>query len=442
MARGKKAIKPTLQNKRRHKREASISPTIKLEGDELMDDFPLFPGLFGTDQYDDAPDDLLFGTDSLSLKGQVWPGMGKMDLANDEMKRTRNQRKPKSVIERMKKASECIEPTQVIMTPELKVERMKDVYDDTSSPVPGQEESPPKHKRKKPIPLAEISGNIPKHRRTAMRGSKSNTGKRTSNKKETSHQKEPVTFPSPVQLKQGHDIFRDDVNFPDTTSEPPLPHNHRFDLRSRHEVQNMDNFLQHDIVSPTPHSKDLASRQPIARERPSSLRPESFPPGSFSHIEASYAMKDATIYNASSRLPFSSTTYNQFRGFAPDHFRMAASYGFQLKQEDYSGSFTGDSAHGTNNSPFVGMSGTNTLFAQDPSFLSSYNQGTPNTTFTPLSFSSINEQQEHSHNDPDVKPQTHMCDVVDSNGLCGEQDLDINGSWSLHASNHDLDFPL
>lgn len=75
----------------------------------------------------------------LSLKGQVWPGMGKMDLANEDMKRTRNQRKPNSVIEKMKRASEGIAPTQVVMTATLDVERIKGVYD-SSSPIPGEEE--------------------------------------------------------------------------------------------------------------------------------------------------------------------------------------------------------------------------------------------------------------------------------------------------------------
>lgn len=75
----------------------------------------------------------------MSLKGQIWPGMGKMDLANEDMKRTRNQRKPKSAIDRMKRTSEGIEPTQVVMTPEFEVERIKGVYD-SSSPIPGQED--------------------------------------------------------------------------------------------------------------------------------------------------------------------------------------------------------------------------------------------------------------------------------------------------------------
>lgn len=118
-----------------------MSPAIKLEGDELMDDFPLFPGFFDAEKENDIQEEFVLDTDSLALKGQVWPGMGKMDLADEAMRRNRNQKKPKCVIDRMKRASERIEPTQVIMTSELEVKRTKDVYDDTSSPVPGQEDS-------------------------------------------------------------------------------------------------------------------------------------------------------------------------------------------------------------------------------------------------------------------------------------------------------------
>lgn len=129
------------QNKRKLKQETTIDPEVKIEQDALTADFPLFPGFFDHDQDAEGQEEFATVADSLSLKGQVWPGMGKMDLANDEMRRTRNQRKPKSVIDKMKRASEGIVPNQVIMTPDFKVERVKDVYDDSSSPIPGQEES-------------------------------------------------------------------------------------------------------------------------------------------------------------------------------------------------------------------------------------------------------------------------------------------------------------
>ncbi|WZH44926.1 uncharacterized protein QYS62_005954 [Fusarium acuminatum] len=380
MARGKKPIKQTMQNKRKVKEEALISPAIKLEGDELMDDFPLFPGFFDAEKENGIQEEFVLDTDSLALKGQVWPGMGKMDLADEAMRRNRNQKKPKCVIDRMKRASERIEPTQVIMTSELEVKRTKDVYDDASSPVPGQEDSTPprkapKTKRKKPSPLAEVSGNVPR-RRVTTRGSKPATGKKASTKKQQSHQEEPETWPSPDQQKQTQDVFRDDIN--------------RL--------------------------------------------------GSFGHVEASYAMKDATIYNASSRLPFVPENYNQFRGLAPEHVRLAADYGFQLRQGEYPGSITGGLTQGANNSPFIGMPGANPLFSQDRSFLNPYEQGTPNARFSPLSFSPINQQQELSHNNHDVKSESEMCEGIENNGL-DEHELGLDGSWSLHATNNDLDFP-
>lgn len=101
--------------------------------------FPIYPGFIQPGQENGIADDF-FGNDMMALKGQVWPGMGKMDLANEDMKRTRNQRKPSSVIDRMRRTSEGIEPTQVVMTSEFEVERIKDVYD-SSSPIPGQEEA-------------------------------------------------------------------------------------------------------------------------------------------------------------------------------------------------------------------------------------------------------------------------------------------------------------
>ncbi|KAM0248480.1 hypothetical protein ACHAP5_003426 [Fusarium lateritium] len=423
-----------------------MSPAIKLEGDELMDDFPLFPGLFDTEKDNGIQEEFILDADSLALKGQVWPGMGKMDLADDDMRRTRNQKKPKCVIDRMKRASERIEPTQVIMTSELEVKRTKDVYDDASSPVPGQEDSKPprkapKTRRKKPTPLAEVSGNVPR-RRVTTRGSKPGTGKRIGTKKQQSHQEEPETCPSPDQQKRAQDVFRDDINRLASISQPPHPPtrgDRRFDLRNRYGARNLD-FLHSNLVSPTPQSRDLASQHLPAREGTSSLRPESFPPGSFGHAEASYAMKDATIYNASSRLPFIPENYNQFRGLAPEHIRLAADYGFQLRQGEYPGSITGGSTQGTNNSPFIGMPGANPLFSQDRSFLNPYDQVTPSTTFSPLPFSPINQQRELSHNSHDAKSESQICEAIENNGL-DEHDLGLDGSWSLHATNNDLDFP-
>ncbi|KAM3453733.1 hypothetical protein MY3296_003576 [Beauveria thailandica] len=126
---------------------------------------PIYPGLFSEENGPELPDELLQSND-MSLKGQIWPGMGKMDLANEDMKRTRNQRKPKSAIDKMRRTSEGIEPTQVVLTSDFQVERVKGVYD-SSSPIPGQEETtppPPKRParaRKKREPLSDLSTNTP-----------------------------------------------------------------------------------------------------------------------------------------------------------------------------------------------------------------------------------------------------------------------------------------
>lgn len=125
---------------------------MKAEQDDMAQDYPLFPGFFPSG-IDAEVDEEFASGDMLSLKGQVWPGMGKMDLANDDMKRTRNQRKPNSVIEKMKHISEGIEPTQVVMTPDLEVERVKGVYD-SSSPIPGQEEEVVFYSRNRPHVVA------------------------------------------------------------------------------------------------------------------------------------------------------------------------------------------------------------------------------------------------------------------------------------------------
>lgn len=169
---------------------------MRIKPEDLTGDVALYPDVFAAGNDAGLQVEYIARNDSLSLKGQIWPGMGKMDLADDDMKRTRNQRKPKSAIERMRRTSEGIEPNQVIMTADFEVERIKGVYDDSSSPIPGQEEAVsdlmsflshelialqtpprkvPKPRRKKAEPLTEISGNIPRGRGRKAKGIKSET---------------------------------------------------------------------------------------------------------------------------------------------------------------------------------------------------------------------------------------------------------------------------
>ncbi|KAI8720744.1 hypothetical protein NCS52_00520300 [Fusarium sp. LHS14.1] len=435
------------QTKRKLKQDTAMDPEVKIEQEALTADFPPFPGFYDHDQDAEGQEEFATVADSLSLKGQVWPGMGKMDLANDEMRRTRNQRKPKSVIDKMKRASEGIVPNQVIMTPDFKVERVKDVYDDSSSPIPGQEESTPprkvlKPRRKKATLLTEVSVNVPKQRRNTARGLKSNTGKRAEVKPTIDGQDDSGITTSPFHFRHGHDVFRDDDEHLGPFGGQPLSstlNDRRFDLRDRHVMRSMSTTPS-NLVSPTPLGRDLP-RHFTSRDGTSSLRPESFPTGSFGHIEATYAMKDATIYNTSSRLPFTVPAHNQFHGIGQDHFRFSSNNMFHMKREDYTGSMAGDSAQGANDSPFASIAGANPLFSQDRLFLNPYTQGSPSASLSTLSFSPINRPRERSQSARDVKPTTHLCEVMDGNDLCDVKTPVLDGGWHLHPSNHELDFP-
>lgn len=107
--------------------------TVKPDPDDYLDNFPRPRDTLPPESNSEAVEESPASNDSMSLKGQIWPGMGKMDLANEDMRRTRNQRKPKWVVEKMRRASEKIEPTQVVMSTQLVVERVKGVYDEDSS---------------------------------------------------------------------------------------------------------------------------------------------------------------------------------------------------------------------------------------------------------------------------------------------------------------------
>lgn len=103
------------------------------EGADLCTYLRSYPDLLSPADDSSLPD--FHKAEASKLKGQYWPGMDKLDLANDDMKRTRNQRKPKSSVDRMQRASESIEPTQVVMNLNFEVEVVKGVYDASSPPA-------------------------------------------------------------------------------------------------------------------------------------------------------------------------------------------------------------------------------------------------------------------------------------------------------------------
>ncbi|KPM44714.1 hypothetical protein AK830_g1870 [Neonectria ditissima] len=445
------SVTPAKPVKRKPKRNIGNNTAVKIEEGDPTPDFPIYPGLFQPENVLEALDEYLGGADMLSLKGQIWPGMGKMDLANEEMKRTRNQRKPKSVIEKMKRTSEGIEPTQVILTPEFEIERVKGVYDETSSPVPGQEESTPprkatRAKRRKPEPLAEISANIPRQRRPSTRGNKALTAKKPGAKLKQNRGGSPAISLSLAPFRPNHDVFRDDDRNP-TLSRFMLTSTSRFDLHNRFGMPPMNPISQSNLVSPTPSSRELSAK--IFGTRDGSrgrMHPQPYL-GSFNHMEAAYALKDATIYNASSRLPFSASS--QFNGLNQEPFGLSSNGPLQAKQEDYSHPNAGDSTHRTSGNQFLGVSGTNPLLSHDRLFLSPYNQATTNPSLRSLAFTPINRARDHLHDSRDInvapsnsemiKSETHACETVDNGEFCDSKDMGLHGSWNLQTATDGLD---
>ncbi|POR32651.1 Uncharacterized protein TPAR_07142 [Tolypocladium paradoxum] len=321
------------QTKRKTKRSANPA-AIKAEQDDFNQDFPLFPGFFPSDNEAENHDDFFVANDMLSLKGQVWPGMGKMDLANEDMKRTRNQRKPNSVIEKMRRTSEGIEPTQVVMTSDFEVERIKGVYD-SSSPIPGQEEETPKKvakpKRKRTEALAEISANISRggNRRSA-RNALGNNSKPSQLKLDYDRDTSVDLTPSLGAFRHGHDVFRDDDGGSGSLTQPETP----------------------------------------------------------------YGLNDASMYDNSARLSFSASSH--FNTLSQDGFRLNPSSHLQPKHEDYSSS-TGDSLSNSSNNQFLTISESNPLFSQDRLFLSPYSQSSTNQHLSSLAFTPINRGRDRTH---------------------------------------------
>ncbi|EGR50479.1 uncharacterized protein TRIREDRAFT_58774 [Trichoderma reesei QM6a] len=444
------------QPKRKMKRVES-DMVVKNEHEDFTPDFPMFPGFFQSEQDNEVQNDFFGSGDMMSLKGQIWPGMGKMDLANEDMKRTRNQRKPKSVIEKMRRTSEGIEPTQVVMTAEFEVERVKDVYD-SSSPAPDQEETTPpkktaKPRRKRGEPLAEISANIP--RGGNRRLTRSNAGQDKSSKPLLAYSRTPSSDITPTlgQYKRSHDIFRDDDEL--TGTHPWADHivltlgPYSFELRRRIGLHQLNPIAHSNMASPTPAARDVPDRGFSARDlQRGRSQEQSFlsmngHAGSFTHQDLSYALDGTSIYNSAPRFPFA--TNNHFNALGHDHFRLPPGHSAQQKFEDYSHTSAGEANSAANQ--FLDIPATNPLFSQDRLFLGSCGQPGPSASLSPLGFTSINRNPDTSHSmrqsqsAAGVKPEPQLCDVLDDANIDDEKEsrYPVHGIWESQGSDNGIE---
>ncbi|KAG6150161.1 hypothetical protein E4U28_002402 [Claviceps purpurea] len=452
---------PFSQSKlRRKSRRSGQRTVVKAEEVEFPHphDFALYTGFSPSDHDVDLDEVSIIGSDMLSLKGQVWPGMGKMDLANDDMKRTRNQRKPNSVIEKMRRTSERIEPTQVVMTSDFEVERIKGVYE-SSSPIPDEETETPKRvarpKRKRPQALAEISGNVPRRGRRPSSRRNAAAKNTSSAPKENMKNMLLTNFSNSASIRHGHDVFRDDENrtsdiyderfFTSSVSHHP---DQRFEVGTRFGLRHLSCASNSPHVSPSP-SRDGPSRLLPLRNTPR-IRDQgsvcdtyaaatNFPSSSLSG--PSYSVTDSPIYNYGSRFPFS--PYSNVGISGNDMFQFNPSHHLpqqqqqkqqqqqhhqqrqqQAKQEAHPSPVHRDLLDGTGNHQFLHMSQSqsNPLFSQDRGMFGSYHVPEPMQPLSGLSLDSLNH---HSleHNQTPTHDQDVRCNPIDNVKLEHSSDM-------------------
>ncbi|KYK58209.1 hypothetical protein DCS_05222 [Drechmeria coniospora] len=445
---------PVFKAKRKAKRLATFN-SAKAEHEDFAQNFPLFTNFFTpSDNETENQDDYLQCNDMLSLKGQVWPGMGKMDLANEDMKRTRNQRKPNSVIEKMQRTSEGIEPTQVVMTSDFEVERVKGVYD-SSSPIPGQEATPKKvtkPKRKKPAPLTEISGNVP--RAATRRSGRNDLANGNMSQIKADHDRDTSSdlTPSLGAFRHSHDVFRDDdggQRLYEDRSFTPTHRDHKFESRERLGLHTLNSISHSNLMSPTPSSRDVSGRLLPLRESHRGRTQTHMYLGHSNHMalgslpqgEATYGLNDASMYENPARLSFNSN--GLFNPITHDGFRVnPTSHLQQQKHEDYSTCSAVDHLSNPSNNHFLVMSESNPLFSQDRLFLPPYTQPAAGQSLSSLGFTPINNRgREHGHTapyDPDqqpsmanVKMESQICDGIEGESPTGKQSN--FGMWNSQA---------
>ncbi|KAK0389384.1 hypothetical protein NLU13_2959 [Sarocladium strictum] len=402
----------------------SLEDLIKVE-EEYFPDFSNLPNLLSTDLDPDVIVEHVTGPDMMTLKGQVWPGMGKMDLANDEMRRTRNQRKPKSVIERMRRASQGIEPTEVVMSTDLEVERTRGVYDKTSSPelddIDPPSEKKPKQKRKRPAPLAEISANVPRGFSRSTTAKVSKSVQRAKQSRASDHDSSPH-HPGPFQpYKQNHQVFSDGSDsflsatwpnepsirsahtlgsFPYPTYSTVSHADQRFNFRERYPVHSLNPFSLSNRGSPTSITKQGGGRTQGSNthRRPTrtpNATTEEYPTGTLSNVSAPFSPPALPRFQPSSRLAMLSNQHMYSQSQTPYEHQIDDQH--RLKQEDFS--LSESPFRNSASQPFMGLTGQNPLFAQDHGFADMGQRNLPHASASTLGFLSVNRERSRTRMD-------------------------------------------
>ncbi|KAG5934188.1 hypothetical protein E4U53_000749 [Claviceps sorghi] len=370
---------------KRKSRRTSQRSALKAEEADFPTDFSPFSGFSPSDNEVELDEESINGGDMLSLKGQVWPGMGKMDLANEDMKRTRNQRKPNSVIEKMRRVSERIEPTQVVMTSEFEVERIKGVYE-SSSPIPDQEAETPKRakpKRKRAQVLAEISVNVPR------RGRRPSSRRNAAAKKTSSAPKENMNdallprVSESSSFRHGHDVFRDDEN-------------RALELYGERLFTSSASHHDQSLSGPT------------------------------------FSVTDSPMFNYGSRFQFASysnvgVSGNDIFQFNPNHHLQQ-----QAKHETHPSPVHRDVLDGTSHSQFLHMSQSqsNPLFAQDRAIFGSYHIPEPVQPLSGLNIDSLSQSVEHNQTQAhDQEAQITPIENVKIENSTEKADSDMAGDF-------------
>ncbi|CAG9971629.1 unnamed protein product [Clonostachys byssicola] len=456
--------------KKQPRRSTSNNTVIKTE-DGPLPDLPGLSGFFASDNEIEGPEELAALGDMISMKGQVWPGMGKMDLATEEMKRTRNQRKPKSVVEKMRRTSEEIEPTQVVMTSQFNVERVKGVYDD-DSPVSDQDvASPPRRitrkRRKETQPLAEISSNIP--RGSSSRMSRPHGTEKPAKLEPLLNNESIVDMPPTIGAPRSQtDIFHDEngiaVGSNEVYPSSSAQRDSRFDLRGRGGLQSM---LQNSHSGLSPHTSARDLHTPVGSQRASSqirlsMHPyltngSQFTLGSFGHQDPSYALGDSPLYQTPSQLSFMPGLHYDLLG--QDSHRFSSSHHQTVpKSEDFSQNDTDDPLGSSVSNVFLNFSSgnSNALFGNDRLFFNSYTPPASHPPFAPIGHSaatidrevgystSTEELLQTSATSPvKIEPQPNGLLEHDNAGLpeANETIFDPKNVWRLHDPENTLDIP-